>query len=163
MIASQKFHNAPVAALGRFALLFFAIASILMGPISVTGYSSISCDSGYGRSHYVEVPDAPTIERIFRNQTRASAYIDYCTGNSSNAVIIVRCTGSEYPTFWSAISSPVEILDLDPEQSYTCSARVANEAGYSPWSPEFFMPVPPLETEDIPPGIPVWLLYEVSK
>ena len=163
MIASQKFHNGPVTALGRLALLVFAISSILMGPIAVTGYSSISCDSGSGRSRYVEVPDAPRIERIVRNQTRASAHIDYCTGDSSSAVIIVRCTGSGSPSFWSAIRSPVEIFGLDPKQSYTCSAAVVNEAGQSPWSPEVFMPVSPLETEDIPPRIPVWLLYEASK
>ena len=163
MITRHKPSRVLMLALGRFALLVLAIVSILIGPISVTGYNNISCDSSYGRSHYVEVADAPVIERISRNQTRASAYIDYCTGNSSNAVIIVRCSGSGAPSFWSALRSPVEIFGLDPEQSYSCSAAVANEAGQSPWSPEVLMPVQPPETEEILPKLPIWLLYEASK
>lgn len=163
MITRHKPSRVLVLALGRFALLVFAIVSILIGPISVTGYNNISCDSSYGRSHYVEVADAPVIERISRNQTRASAYIDYCTGNSSNAVIIVRCSGSGAPSFWSALRSPVEIFGLDSGQSYSCSAAVVNEAGQSPWSPEVLMPVQPPETEEILPKLPIWLLYEASK
>ena len=149
--------------LGRTALLVLAILSIFMGPVSVTGYGSITCDSSYGRSRYVELADAPSIERILRNQDRANVYVDFCTGGSSNFVIIVRCKGDGATAFWSAISSPVDIFGLDPVQSYSCAAAVLNEAGQSPWSPEVLMRALTNALDDAPPTLPIWLLYEASK
>ena len=152
-----------MSSIGRTALLVLAILSIFMGPVSVTGYGNITCDSSYGRSRYVELADAPNIERILRNQARATVYVDFCTGGSSNFVIVVRCSGGGATAFWSAISSPVDIFGLDPAQNYSCAAAVLNEAGQSPWSTEVLMPALPNELDDALPTLPIWLLYEASK
>lgn len=108
-----------------------------------------------------EPPTAPTIDEVESGD--GELYIRLTPGDDDGFDILsyqVRCQNADGLFFEaSGASSTITISGLENGQSYECEAKMSTDVGSSGFSANTLSGTP----EEGVTGLPIWLLYEVSK
>ena len=82
------------------------------------------------------------------------------SGDSSLDIYTASCDDGTRVINTTSTGSPVTITGLDSTKGYTCTVTATNANGYVSESSRATGSITP---EELPSGLPIWLLYEATK
>ena len=127
------------------------------GNASNSSYYTVSLGSGTPE----QAPSKPVITKTDYEEGKIILYVSVASsGDSSLDIYTASCDDGTRVITTTSTGSPITITGLDSNKSYTCSVTATNANGYVSESSKETGSITP---EELPSGLPIWLLYEASK
>ena len=126
---------------------------------SVIGNSDVSNILTFTTDNPPSAPSRPTITRSGYGDGEIYLYVTANNGGSDITGYTATCTAGAGSFSGTSTSSPITVSGLTNDLAYTCTATATNSVGTSSASAA----TDPITPEELPAGLPIWLLYQATQ
>jgi hypothetical protein len=106
----------------------------------------------------ITTPSAVSIDRFDYEDSSITLFVSSSDGGSAITSYTATCASGDTSVSETSTTNPIELTGLSNGAAYTCTVSATNSVGTSAPS----LPSTPITPEELPAGLPIWLLKEAA-